>query len=111
MNPLWLITVPVKKGETEASIMNNICQIVPANKVYSFPIPADLPFGTLENLINLSDDLNKINTQVEVSYYCSCQSLIIFLFAYIYIENDFIRNFIFSREQCRTSLVKLKDNI
>jgi len=66
MNQLWFVSVPnrgEKADETHAQLQNlvatqNFCRI------HRFEIPS-LVVGTLDSLMSLSDDLIKINTQIE----------------------------------------------
>jgi hypothetical protein len=68
MNQLWLITVPNGSegpDSTRAALVHGISS---DHKVHRFETPNTLSIGTLDTLIALSDELNKFNTQVEVSF-------------------------------------------
>lgn len=60
---MWLVTVP-NRGENQSSLFNNLQKQLSNCKVHRFEIPS-LVVGTLDSLMALSDDLNKINQQVE----------------------------------------------
>jgi len=61
---MWLVTVP-NRGENPTTLHGNIQkQLGTGCKIHRFEIPS-LVVGTLDSLMALSDDLNKINTQVE----------------------------------------------
>ena len=66
MQQLWLVTIPVSSGGSSSKIKETIDRVVDPKRVYKFEIPNDLTIGTLDTLMALSDDLNKINSQVEV---------------------------------------------
>jgi V-type H+-transporting ATPase subunit C len=61
---LWLVTVP-NRGESPDATYSALTRQVPSCKLHRFEIPS-LVVGTLDSLMALSDDLTKINTQVEV---------------------------------------------
>ena len=65
MQQLWLLTVPNGKDTPEAT-----CESLRLNvshcRFHRFEIP-NLTVGTLDSLLNLTDDLFKINVQVEVN--------------------------------------------
>ena len=63
---MWLTTVP-NRGENPSGLFSAIQKQVSNCKIHRFEIPS-LVVGTLDSLMALSDDLNKINTQVEVCY-------------------------------------------
>ena len=65
MQQLWLVTVPNNKHKSDATF-NSIQEKIAGNdcKVFRFEIPS-LVVGTLDTLMSLSDELNKINSQVE----------------------------------------------
>lgn len=61
---MWLVTVP-NRGENPSTLYGNLQKQVGSNcKMHRFEIPS-LVVGTLDSLMALSDELNKINTQVE----------------------------------------------
>eukprot|EP01038_Epipyxis_sp_PR26KG_P009428 gene9428-12704_t len=67
MQQLWLITVPNNKESSErtfTALSSSLSSHSNSIKLYKFDIPP-LSVGTLDSLLALSDDLNKINTQVE----------------------------------------------
>ena len=64
MQQLWLVTIPNNKDSSEATF-EKLRSNVQSCKLYRFEIP-NLVVGTLDSLITLSDDLTKINSQVEV---------------------------------------------
>ena len=70
MQQLWLVTVPNGKGsadKTYSALRDNV--ETPGNcRIHRFEMPS-LVVGTLDSLMALSDDLAKINSQVEVSYF------------------------------------------
>mmetsp|Transcript_14575 Transcript_14575/g.21967 ORF Transcript_14575/g.21967 Transcript_14575/m.21967 type:complete len:436 (+) Transcript_14575:82-1389(+) len=63
MQQLWLVTVP-NRGESPDSTFSALQRQAPSCKLHRFEIPS-LVVGTLDSLMALSDDLNKINNQVE----------------------------------------------
>ena len=67
MQQIWLVTAPVGKAD-KATILKTIKNSTQENRVYNFNIP-ELTVGTLDSLMALSDDLTKINNQVEVIIY------------------------------------------
>lgn len=69
MSQVWLITVPNNKENT-TNVYNTVANAVGSkgdSQSFRFEVP-ELPTGTLDSLMALSDDLNKIGTQVEVSF-------------------------------------------
>ena len=67
MASVWLVTVPNKK-ESPNTVFSNLASSLEAKgqcQLYRFEIP-ELVVGTLDSLMALSDDLNKIGAQVEV---------------------------------------------
>lgn len=62
---MWLTTVP-NRGENPSGLFSNIQKSVSNCKIHRFEIPS-LVVGTLDSLMALSDDLTRINVQVEVS--------------------------------------------
>jgi V-type H+-transporting ATPase subunit C len=71
---LWLVTIPNNR-DTSESVCATLRSSVPNCKIHKFEVPS-LVVGTLDSLMALSDDLNKINLQVEVkglleSFSCS----------------------------------------
>jgi V-type H+-transporting ATPase subunit C len=64
MQNLWLVTIP-NRGETADTTLSSLLRLIPSSKIYRFDIP-NLVVGTLDSLMALSDDLAKINSQVEV---------------------------------------------
>lgn len=64
MQQLWLVTVP-NKGESSDTTHQVLTLNVQNCKLYPFEMPG-LLVGTLDSLMALSDDLAKINSQVEV---------------------------------------------
>jgi V-type H+-transporting ATPase subunit C len=77
MQQLWLVTVP-NRGESPEATYTSLQRLIPTSKIHRFEIPG-LVVGTLDSLMALSDDLTKINTQVEVinssSLLCSVSHL------------------------------------
>jgi V-type H+-transporting ATPase subunit C len=65
MEELWLVTVPNNKESPEFVYSSLQSYVGALGKLYKFEIPA-LTVGTLDSLLALSDDLIKINSQVEV---------------------------------------------
>jgi hypothetical protein len=68
MSQVWLITVPNNK-ENATNVYNTVANAIDSKgttQSFRFEMP-ELPSGTLDSLMALSDDLNKIGTQVEVS--------------------------------------------
>eukprot|EP01033_Poteriospumella_lacustris_P010772 gene10772-7664_t len=66
MSQVWLITVPNNKENT-TNVYNTVANAVGSkgdSQSFRFEVP-ELPTGTLDSLMALSDDLNKIGTQVE----------------------------------------------
>lgn len=68
MQQLWLVTIP-NRGESPEATYTSLQRLVPTTKIHRFEIPG-LVVGTLDSLMALSDDLTKINTQVEVRMTC-----------------------------------------
>jgi V-type H+-transporting ATPase subunit C len=69
MQELWLVTVPNGKGspdKTYSALRDNV-EATGNCRIHRFDIPS-LVVGTLDSLMALSDDLSKINTQVEVRH-------------------------------------------
>ena len=67
MQQMWLISVP-NRDESPDSTFNKLQNDICKNSIcrlYRFEIPK-LVVGTLDSLMALSDDLIKINTQIEV---------------------------------------------
>jgi hypothetical protein len=64
MQQLWLVTIP-NRGESPEATNTSLQRLLPTTKIHRFEIPG-LVVGTLDSLMALSDDLTKINTQVEV---------------------------------------------
>ena len=70
MQQLWLVSVP-NRGESAETTLSTLQNAVAKNsncKIHRFEIPS-LVVGTLDSLMALSDDLTKINVQVEVIKY------------------------------------------
>lgn len=69
MQQLWLVTMPnLRDGPRETlSKVKSAVEGGDLGSIYEFSIPP-LSVGTLDSVVALSDDLNKINTQVEVGY-------------------------------------------
>lgn len=65
MQQLWLVTIP-NRGESPEATYTSLQRLIPTSKIHRFEIPG-LVVGTLDSLMALSDDLTKINTQVEVT--------------------------------------------
>jgi len=63
MQQLWLVTVP-NRGDTPETTFSSLQRLIPSSKIHRFEIPG-LVVGTLDSLMALSDDLTKINSQVE----------------------------------------------
>lgn len=63
MEQLWLITVPNNKQQPSTAL-KAIKSGVPDCQLFRFEIP-NLVVGTLDTLISLSDELSKVNSQVE----------------------------------------------
>jgi hypothetical protein len=61
---MWLATVP-NRGENPSNLFSNMQKQMSNCKLHRFEIPS-LVVGTLDSLMALSDDLNRINQQVEV---------------------------------------------
>lgn len=67
MQQLWLVTVPNGKGssdKTYVALRDNI-EALGCGRIHRFEMPS-LVVGTLDSLMALSDDMIKINSQVEV---------------------------------------------
>lgn len=64
---LWLVSIPNRGDGANASISALTSAVVNPGlaKFHKFEIP-NLVVGTLDSLVALSDDLNKLNGQVEV---------------------------------------------
>ena len=75
---MWLATVP-NRGENPSALFSNMQKQMSNCKLHRFEIPS-LVVGTLDSLMALSDDLNRINQQVEV---CSCCIIILTLDLFI----------------------------
>ncbi len=67
MNQLWLVTVPNNKDSPDTTL-EALKLNVPHSRFHSFLVPP-LVVGTLDSLMTLSDDLSKINAQVEVLFF------------------------------------------
>jgi hypothetical protein len=73
MQQLWLVTVPNSKGskgssdKTYEALRDNL-ENPGLCRIHRFEMPS-LVVGTLDSLMALSDDLSKINSQVEVIIY------------------------------------------
>ena len=67
MEFLWTVTLPVSEGETASQTFASLKSASPSNTFYRINVP-DLPTPNLDGLISLSDDLVKLNLQVEVSH-------------------------------------------
>jgi V-ATPase subunit C len=67
MQQLWLVTVPNGKGSPDKTLSALRAYVeTPGNcRIHRFEMPS-LVVGTLDSLMALSDDLSKINSQVEV---------------------------------------------
>lgn len=63
MQQLWLVTVP-NKGDSPESVLETLRLNVSSARLHRFVVP-NLVVGTLDSLMALSDDLAKINAQVE----------------------------------------------
>jgi hypothetical protein len=61
---MWLVTVP-NRGENPNGLFTSMQKQISNSKLHRFEIPS-LVVGTLDSLMALSDDLNRINQQVEV---------------------------------------------
>ena len=81
MQQLWLVTVPNQGQQAETSYQAIQSGLAGDDsvRIHRFTIPS-LPVSTLDALIALSDDLNKINTQVEVRITKHCQKFSFELF-------------------------------
>jgi hypothetical protein len=66
MDYLLLVTIPNNKESPDAAFLFLQNDLDSLAKLYKFEIPA-FTVGTLDSLLSLSDDLSKINTQVEVA--------------------------------------------
>lgn len=68
MQQLWLVTVPNNKGSPDQTYnaLRDRVESTGACRIHRFEMPS-LVVGTLDSLMALSDDLSKINSQVEVS--------------------------------------------
>mmetsp|Transcript_21444 Transcript_21444/g.19515 ORF Transcript_21444/g.19515 Transcript_21444/m.19515 type:complete len:436 (+) Transcript_21444:62-1369(+) len=66
MQQLWLVTIPNNKKSPDTTYHAIVDNVVGSDncRIHKFTIPP-LVVGTLDSLIALSDDLNKINSQVE----------------------------------------------
>lgn len=64
---LWLVSIPNRGDGADASVgaLNSAVVKPGLAKLHKFEIP-NLVVGTLDSLVALSDDLNKLNGQVEV---------------------------------------------
>lgn len=69
MQQLWLITLPNNR-ESPDSICETLRMNVQNSRFHRFEVPS-LVVGTLDSLMALSDDLSKINSQVEVIRFSS----------------------------------------
>lgn len=70
MSHAWLVTVPNRK-ESPNTTFNTVAASLEGKgqcQLYRFAIP-ELVVGTLDSLMALSDDLNKVGTQIEVSQF------------------------------------------
>lgn len=69
MQSLWLVTIPNGTASPDATF-EILKSHVPHSGFHKFVVP-NLVVGTLDSLMALSDDLVKINSQVEVvlAYY------------------------------------------
>jgi hypothetical protein len=65
MQQVFLLSIPATSDRND--VFQRIEGISGAGKVFDFPIPKKLTVGTLDSLIALSDDLSKVNAQVEVT--------------------------------------------
>lgn len=65
MNQLWLLTIP-NNSENPDATCESLRVNVQNSRFHRFEIP-NLVVGTLDSLMSLSDELVKINSQVEVS--------------------------------------------
>ena len=70
MQQLWLVTIPTNKSSSE-TVFQSLSNTFNGSKdgscrLHRFTIPP-LVVGTLDSLMSLSDDLNKITSQVEVT--------------------------------------------
>ena len=67
MNQLWFVSVPNRgeKGDATHAQLQNKVATAGFCRIHRFEIPS-LVVGTLDSLMALSDDLVKINTQIEV---------------------------------------------
>lgn len=66
MEFLWTVTLPIAEGESASQSFESLKSASPNNTFYRIAVP-DLPIPNLDGLISLSDDLVKLNLQVEVS--------------------------------------------
>jgi V-ATPase subunit C len=64
---LWLVTIPNNKGSPDKtySALRDRVEGAGNCRIHRFEMPS-LVVGTLDSLMSLSDDLTKINGQVEV---------------------------------------------
>ena len=67
MQQLWLVTVPNTKAGADQtfSVLRDRVESTGSCRLHRFEMPS-LVVGTLDSLIALSDELTKINAQVEV---------------------------------------------
>ena len=67
MQQLWLVTVPNGRGSADKtySVLHDSVEAPGNCRIHRFEMP-NLVVGTLDSLMALSDDLSKINSQVEV---------------------------------------------
>lgn len=82
---LFMVSIPNcgKKPESVFSSLQNIIREKSLCKVHRFDIPA-LNVGTLDSLMAISDDLIKLNTQVEVTAY-NCSLLVMSIYFCIFV--------------------------
>jgi len=64
MQQVFLISIPATNDRND--VFQRIEGISGTGKVFDFQIPKKFTVGTLDSLIALSDDLSKVNAQVEV---------------------------------------------
>lgn len=69
MQQLYLVTVPNGKGSSDKTFaaLKDSVENTGLCKLHRFDMPS-LVVGTLDSLMALSDDLTKINSQVEVNF-------------------------------------------
>lgn len=67
MQQLWLVTVPNNKGSPDQTYnaLRDRVESTGACRIHRFEMPS-LVVGTLDSLMALSDEMTKINSQVEV---------------------------------------------